>query len=207
MCSTALECPLHACKEITFILRSMTVDNTIKSIDGQTAYELAVEVENREFMESYDRFNDEDELMNEESEVRKEVQALRDLMANKYAFRNTCTLYVKPFRTNFPMPAWVFARDLRYGSIPLECKMHEAQLKPLIDTSYSKIQKSADSIKALTYAIDEADSHVLRRKKLINVMVSDGLSNLEWLSNMMIGCASACSYRSQSFVLNICTGS
>lgn len=90
-------------------------------------------------------------------------------MIDKYAFRRQCTLYVKPFRTNFPMPAWVFSHDLRYGSIPVECTMHEAQLKPLIDTSFSKIQKSADAIKALTFAIKEADSHVLRRKKLINI--------------------------------------
>jgi hypothetical protein len=168
-----MECPKDSCREITFILRSMNLDGTIKCIDGKTPYELAVEHDNKEFMESYNRFNNEDELMDEESEIRIEVQTLRDNLANKYAFRNNCTLYVKPFRTNFPMPAWVFSKDLKYGSIPVECTIHEAQLKPLIDTSYSKIQKTADSIKALSFAIDEADSHVLRRKKLVNIQDPD----------------------------------
>lgn len=168
-----MECPKEACKEITFILRCMNVDIALKCRDGKTAYELAVEHENEAFLESYNRFNNEDELMNEESEIRIEVQALRDILAEKYAFRNTCSLYVKPFRTNFPMPAWVFAKDLKYGSIPLECTIHEAQLKPLVNTANSKITKTAEAIKALNFVIDEADAHVLRRKKLINIQDPD----------------------------------
>lgn len=151
----------------------MNVDTTLKCIDGFTAYELALKHENVDFIKAFDRFNNEDELMDEESAIRKEVQALRDELASKYAFRSTCTLFVKPFRTNFPMPAWVFSKDLKYGSIPVECTIHEAQLKPLIDSSFSNKQKNADSIKALTFAIKEADSHVLRRKKLINIQDPD----------------------------------
>lgn len=151
----------------------MNVDTTLKCIDGYTAYELAIKHDNVMFIESFDRFKNEEELMDSESAIRQEVQVLRDDLIDKYAFRSSCTLYVKPFRTNFPMPAWVFSHDLRYGSIPVECTIHEAQLKPLIDTSFSNIQKSADSIKALTFAINEADSHVLRRKKLINIQDPD----------------------------------
>ena len=165
---TALECPKDSCREITFMLRSMNVDASIKCIDGKTAFDIATERENKEFLEVYARFENEDELMDEESEIRKEVKELRDGLAEKYAFRQTCTLYVKPFRTNFPMPSWVFAKDLKYGSIPLECTIHEAQLKPLMDTAFTNIKNTSQSIRALNFAIGEANSHVKRRQKLIN---------------------------------------
>lgn len=168
-----MECPRDKCREITFILRSMNLDCTIKCADGKTPLELAVEHDNQEFIESYNRFNDEDELMDADSEIRKEVQALRDVLAEKYAFRTSCTLYVKPFRTNFPMPAWVFAKDVKYGSIPLDCTIHEAQLKPLVETAHQKIKKTSEAIKALNFVIDEADTHVLRRKKLVNIQDPD----------------------------------
>ena len=167
--SVAMECPKHACKEITFILRSMNLDSTIKCLEGKTPYDHAVENDNQDFIEVYNRFENEEELMDEESEIRKEVQSLRDKLAEKYAFRMNCTLYVKPFRTNFPMPAWVFSKDVKYGSIPVECTIHEAQLKPLIETSFSNIKKTSESIKALEFAIEESDSHVRRRKKLVNI--------------------------------------
>lgn len=65
----AIECPKAVCKEITFILRSMNVDTTILCNDGHTAYQLAIMHGNMEFIESFDRFNNEDELMDSESGI------------------------------------------------------------------------------------------------------------------------------------------
>jgi len=164
----AIDCPKSKCQQIVFVLLAMNVNTSLQCKEGKTAHDLALENNNTEFLATYSRFENSSDLDNEDSKLRRDVQSLREALSTKYAFAKQCTLYVKPFRTNFPMPKFIFSNELRNGSIPLECKLHEGQLKPLIETSFSNIRSTSNSIRALQFAIEEADTHAVRRMKLVN---------------------------------------
>jgi hypothetical protein len=159
----ALDCPDYAVKEITFILLSMKVDETIKCLLQKTARELAIESENNGFLEVMNRFHnstpEETELLD------NEVDELREKLAASYAFRPEATLFVKPFKANFPVPKFLFQKD-RLGSIPYGMIIQEAHLQPLSNTGYEHL-RGTNSLHCIEFSLTQSEINEKRREVLV----------------------------------------
>jgi hypothetical protein len=158
----ALDCPDYAVKEITFILLSMRVDQTIKCSIQKTAYELAVESDNKIFLEVLDRFRN--STGQEEEILDQEVTQLLDSLA-AYAFRPEATLFVKPFKANFPVPKFLFKKD-RLGSIPYGMTIQEAHLQPLTNAGYESL-RGTNSLHCIEFSLNQSEINEKRREVLV----------------------------------------
>lgn len=159
----ASDCNEESVREVTFLLLALGVDITIKCDIGKTALDIAIETENNGFIEVYNRFvsaTDEDD-----DELNMEVDELRRQLAASYAFRSEATLFVKPFKANFPVPRFLFKKE-RLGGIPYGLTVHEAHIEPLINTGFDKL-RGANSLRCMQFAMDQADINEERREKLL----------------------------------------
>jgi hypothetical protein len=159
----ALDCPDYAVKEITFILLAMKVDQGIKCLLQKTAQELAIESENSGFLEVFNRFQN---STPEETEILDdEVAELRDKLASSYAFRPEATLFVKPFKANFPVPKFLFQKD-RLGSIPYGMTIQEAHLQPLSKAGYENL-RGTNSLHCIEFTLTQSEINEKRREVLV----------------------------------------
>ena len=159
----AMDCPDYSVKEITFILMSMRVDVSIQCLLNKTAYELAIEVNNQIFLEVYNKFLT--CINSERDELDNQITQLHDQLATSYAFRPEATLFVKPFKANFPLPKFLFKKE-RYGSIPYGMTIHEHQIEPLIETSFDLL-RGTNSLHGIQFSLSQANINEKRREKLV----------------------------------------
>jgi hypothetical protein len=163
------DCREESVREITFLLLALGVDTTIKTDAGKTALEMATESENNGFIEVYHRFMSAAD--GEDDELNIEVDELRRQLAASYAFRSEATLFVKPFKANFPVPRFLFKKE-RLGGIPYGLTVHEAQIEPLIKTGYDKL-RGANSLRCMQFAMGQAEINEARREKLLKTFQPD----------------------------------
>ena len=165
----AMDCPDQSVGDITFLLLALGVDTTIKDNTGQTALDRANESERREFVEVYERFqsatDDADDPLN------IDVDELRQHLAANYAFRSEATLFVKPFKANFPVPRFIFKKE-RLGGIPYGLTVHESHIEPLIHTGFDKL-RGANSLRCMQFAMDQAQINERRRAGLVRAFAAD----------------------------------
>lgn len=159
----AMDCPDYSVKEITFILMSMRVDVNIRCLLNKTAHELAIESNNTGFLEVYDRFLH--CINSERDELDEEITQLHDQLAASYAFRPEATLFVKPFKANFPVPKFLFKKE-RYGSIPYGLTVHEHQIEPLTETGFDLL-RGTNSLHCIQFSLAQAEINEKRREKLV----------------------------------------
>lgn len=159
----ALDCPDYAVKEVTFILLSMRVDHSIKCLTQKTAFELATESENNGFLEVFNRFRN--STGEEMEKLETEITELHDLLAASYSFRPEATLFVKPFKANFPVPKFLFKKE-RLGSIPYGMTIQEAHLQPLTNTGYEHLRGS-NSLHCIEFSLKQSEINEKRREALV----------------------------------------
>jgi hypothetical protein len=142
---------------------SMRVDQAIKCSTQKTAYELAVESDNKIFLEVLNRFHNSSGA--EEEILDQEVAELHASLAASYAFRPEATLFVKPFKANFPVPKFLFKKD-RLGSIPYGMTIQEAHLQPLTDTGYDLL-RGTNSLHCIEFSLTQSEINEKRREVLV----------------------------------------
>lgn len=154
-----IDCPPWSMEETIFLLLAVNINPELKCSEGKSAMDLAVERNNEIALRLLQRFAEQsDELL-------EEVTALRKDLAEHYSFRKDSTVYVTPFKANFPVPKFLFQQQ-RVGSLPRELRIYEHHIERLAHTGYEKMRGS-DSVHCLEFTLKQAESNRERREKLI----------------------------------------
>lgn len=154
-----LDCPPWSMEETLFLLLAVNINIDLKCSEGKTALDMAVERDNEVALRLIQRFADQsDDLLDE-------VTALRKNLAERYSFRKDSTVYVTPFKANFPLPKYLFQKQ-RTGSLPRELRIYENHIERLAHTGFDKM-KGSNSVHCLEFALNQAESNRERREKLI----------------------------------------
>jgi hypothetical protein len=159
----ALDCPTKSINEITYLLLSMNVNKTLKCSEGKTAYEIAESTGNTEFLKVW---NDFEMKAGCDEEFDKAITELRNRLTT-YSYRPNSTLFVKPWKSNFSVPKFIF-QPQRLGSLPHGMHIHESHLEPLIDCGFNNM-RSTNSIHCLEFSYDESLINEKRRKDLVHI--------------------------------------
>lgn len=163
----ALDCPYWSCKEITLLLLIANVDQTIKDGDGKIAIELAQSNDNKPALEAFNDFN----TRNDET-FATYIENIKEKLLKKYTFHRELSNHfdVVKWNANFPIPSWLLSKQ-RSGYIPYGMRIHEHQIKPMIQFG-SKLE-SINAFHSLQFTTDQADANHERRKQ-INDSLSRG---------------------------------
>lgn len=159
----ALDCPEWSIKEITMLLMIMNVNRTLKCTQGKTALEIAEVHNNKLFISAWSDFHSPEKA----DEIEKMASDTIEILASSYAYRKNSTLFVKPWKANFPVPKFIYKEE-RMGAIPHGMHLHEHHLEPLIDNGFNKM-RSTDSLHCLDFVLEETKINEERRKDLVKV--------------------------------------
>lgn len=169
-------------REVTLILLMAGIDPKILDKHGNTAYKLAKENENEEFITAFLNYVD----------ARKGVQdmtpykAMYEKMKKDFFFatyRSEVPKPVSPIKTKkkveltpleaakFPVPSYV-EEQIRVGEKPSELAVPEHVIRPLVDTGFNELE-GVDSLRCLKFAKDQALINASRREKLAKIANPD----------------------------------
>ena len=165
----AMDCPDQSIRDVTFLLLALGVDTTIQENTGKTALELANESANSGFIEVYEKFEAASDA--DDDELNIQVDELRQHLAANYAFRSEATLFVKPFKANFPVPRFIFKKE-RLGGIPYGLTVHEGHIEPLIHTGFDKL-RGVNSLRCMQFAMGQAQINEDRRAAILKTFSPD----------------------------------
>lgn len=161
----AMDCPVSSVSEITRILLLAGGDPRIEDYQRRSAYHLARECLNQEFLD----------IIQEYIEVRNgsrspsEYQALHESLNQKYRLIDPALAFRRldaEFLASLPFiaPDFLGAKE-RVGQLPHELSIHEHHIVPLAEHANDK-KTGVDALKALRFAREQAQINEKRRLKL-----------------------------------------
>jgi hypothetical protein len=176
----ALDCPRPVVREITLVLLMAGADPKLLDKHGNTAYKLAKDNQNEEFITAFLNYVD----------ARKGQQ---DMTPYKHLFEKTkkdfcfSTIRAEPAPTpvktkkaialspleaaKFPVPSFV-EEPVRVGEKPPELAVPEHVIQPLVKTGFDDLE-GVESLRCLKFAKDQALINASRREKLAKIANPD----------------------------------
>jgi len=147
----ALDCPSWSRKEIIYLLLCMGIDKFVKSNDNQTALDIAIENNNTDFIEIYQKFDN-----NDSREFRKEIEKTIEDLSAKYSIRNVSnTVDIK--NATFPVPDFLLQKE-RVGAIPSGLAVNEHHIVKLVDVGQKDLH-GVDSLRCLQFTSNQASKY------------------------------------------------
>ncbi len=178
----ALDCPRSAVRDITLVLLMAGADPKLLDKHGNTAYKLAKDNENEEFVAAFLHYVD----------ARKGIQDITpfknmfDKMKKDFCFFSRSDPPPKPIvpskskksvaltpleAAKFPVPNFV-TDPARVGEKPQELAVPEHVIQPLVKTGFEDLD-GVDALRCLKFAKDQAFINAARREKLAKIGIPE----------------------------------
>lgn len=163
----AIDCPRPAVRECVFALLLGGADPKVQDLNKQSAYALAKDHENQDFLDAFTEYVDARKGTRESTDLK----ALHEKLKINYIF-HTPKAPVSPKKKKkgqgdergFAMPDFV-EESTRVGEKPDELQIPEHTMRLLAEEG--KEMKGIPSLKCLAFVKEEAVKNIARREKLV----------------------------------------
>lgn len=164
----ACECPRIRAKEITLLLLIVGTDISIRSAEGKTAHQLALESGNTAVLSAYEEFNN--VRHGKDPVLKAKFQKQFSILKTEYTFQVTTKTRpaadAKNIKQHFEIPDFLLEEQDHHGNIPEELIIHEHHIKPLAEVGFLDMTGS-EALQCLQFTREQAIANLHRREQVM----------------------------------------
>lgn len=164
----ASECPRIRAKDITLLLLIVGTDISIRSAEGKTAHQMALESNNTAVLSAYEEFNN--VRHGRDPVLKAKFQKQFTILKTDYTFQITTKTRPaadpKNIKQHFEIPDFLLEDQDHVGNIPDELVIHEHHIKPLASVGFKEMT-GTEALQCLEFTREQAIANLHRREQVM----------------------------------------
>ena len=147
-------------------------DPHIQDRDGMTPIDYVKE-RDKHVVESYmkviNQFINIEDRSDESAALKRRIEKDQDELNRLYAYHFDPLIMIEDLEVKFPVPGFIYEDQPGVGSLPKGMKIHEHQIKPLLEEGFSNMADLTDSLHCMQFTKGQATVNQKRREELVKL--------------------------------------